>query len=87
MARGGRRKRRKQSETESQDDGPKHVISRVHAAFLGAVVGGGAGAVLAVEWIEDIDLMLPLAAGGAVVVAVLAAFVGDKVWETVVDWL
>ena len=87
MARGGRRKRRKQSETDSQDDGPKHAIGRVHAAFLGAVVGGGAGVVLATEWLEDMDLMLPLGAGGAVVVAVLAAFVGDKVWETVVDWL
>jgi hypothetical protein len=35
----------------------------------------------------DLELLLPLAAGGALVTAVLAAVVGDKVWETITDWL
>jgi hypothetical protein len=87
MARGGRRKRRTRTDADSNDSDAKHSLGRAHAAFLGALVGGGAGVVFAVEWLEDFELMLPLGAGGALVVGVLAAFVGDKVWEAVVDWL
>jgi len=86
MARGGRRKRAKQSEAAG-DDEPKHAVGRLHAAFVGGLVGAGAGAVLAAEWLEDMELLLPLAAGGALVTAVLAAVIGDKVWETITDWL
>ena len=50
-------------------------------------VGAGAGAVFAAEWLEDLELLVPLAAGGALVTAVLAAVMGDKVWETITDWL
>ncbi|MCA9577016.1 MAG: hypothetical protein R3B40_22070 [Polyangiales bacterium] len=85
MARGGRRKRRKRADDES--DEPRHALGRVHAGFLGVLVGGGAGAVFAMEWLEDFDMVMPLGIGGAVVVGILAAVVGDKVWEAVVDWL
>ena len=88
MARGGRRKRRKPEHQQGNDgDEPTHALGRVYAGGLGMLVGGGAGVVLAMEWLEDFELILPLGAGGAVVVGVLAAVVGDKVWETVVDWL
>ena len=85
MARGGpRRKKNKSSEVS---DEPKFAISRWHAAFLGGVCGAGVGMVLCIEWLEDMSLIAPLAGGGAVVGAVAAAVVGDRVWETISDWL
>ena len=86
MARGGSG-RRKKKQAESEDSTTKFAVGRGHAALLGVVCGACAGGVLAIEWIEDFDLMLPLAGGGAVVGGVLAALVGDKVWETISDWI
>ncbi|MBK6578732.1 MAG: hypothetical protein IPG17_21580 [Sandaracinaceae bacterium] len=85
MARGGRSKRKKREASEEGE--PKHAVGRLHAALVGGLVGAGAGAVFAAEWLEDLELLVPLAAGGALVTAVLAAVMGDKVWETITDWL
>ena len=85
MARGGRRKRSKREADASGE--PTHALGRLHAAFLGTLVGAGGGAVFAMEWLEDFELLLPLAIGGGVVSGVLGAVFGDKVWETITDWL
>jgi len=85
MARGGRRKRAKR--TEEDDDAPKTIGARVQAALIGAFVGSAGGAVFAAEWLEDFTFLVPLMVGGGVVTAVLGAALGDKVWETITDWL
>ena len=85
MARGGPRRKKKSS--NDGGDEKRFAISRWHAGFLGGVCGAGAGMVLCIEWLEDMSLMGPLVGGGAVVGAVAAAVVGDRVWETISDWL
>lgn len=86
MPRAGRRK--KQKSRDDEDDGaPKSIGGRIQAGFIGGFVGAAGGAVFAAEWLEDMELILPLAVGGALVTAVLAAIMGDKVWETITDWM
>ena len=85
MGRGGAKRKKKQAR---DDDGrSRFALGRVHSAFLGGVCGAAVGVTLCVEWLEDMELMLPLAGGGAVVGAIAAALVGDKVWEAISDWL
>lgn len=85
MARGGRRKRAKREAED--DDSPKTIGARIQAALIGGFVGAAGGAVFAAEWLEDFEYLLPLMIGGGVVTAVLGAVMGDKVWETITDWM
>jgi hypothetical protein len=86
MARGGRRKHAKR-ETDTDDDSPKTVGARIQAALIGGFVGAAGGAVFAAEWLEDFEYLLPLMVGGGLVTALLGAVMGDKVWETITDWM